>query len=594
MEPPTASTGRPFFLAAAALVSAVLSGVVLLARPWGIGHVAALALGTITLLAALNAWRTGSRRDAGLVLLALSLQLGVFLFGVGGTPLLTRFRLVQTAAILGYGVILGGLLLVRVGDYAPGRALLLASAAALGVLAGDRILGLGAPADRLPARRDWPDSTDPHPRLGRVPRPYASFKTYYPDDRQGYLLEEDLRARTWDLAVMPGSSAELVLPPDNPALLRVAIRKGNPDSIWAVQLMQSRFAIERQLPYFITLRARADHPRKAALMVSQHHPPWANLGLSQELKLTREWQEFREVFVARRADTNAMIVFHLAGSDVPVELAAVTLHGPPSGQRVDPVLTAGPYFIRHQRNALGCRDRDYVSPPPRHTVRILALGDGFTSGVGVHEKDAFAKQLERELNGQSPRTPQTVGYEVINCGVPGYGTHEQRLFFELYGATYQPDLVLVTMGWNDDRFYWEASRRELFKRGPGRIGQLSSVVRKIDASRRLWRSYDYRRSAEDLLALDKAVRAWGARLIVAVSRHGPPGLGDSLLATVRRGTAGSAIPLLDLGTPDAADSGRGNPNDPPGPGVHRAAALALLRWLRKDVLPNPAPTGSLP
>jgi lysophospholipase L1-like esterase len=289
-----------------------------------------------------------------------------------------------------------------------------------------------------------------------------------------------------------------------------------------------------------------------------------------------------------------MIVFHLAGSDIPVEVAAVTLHGPPAGQRVDPVLAGERFFIRHQRNALGCRDRDYVSPPPKHTVRILTLGDGFTSGVGVHEKDAFAKQLERELNGQSPRTPRTAGYEVINCGVPGYGTHEQRLFFELFGATNQPDIVLVTMGWNDDRFYWEASRRELFKRGPSRIEQLSSVVRKIDASRRLWRSYDYRRSVEDLLALDKAARARGARLIVAVSRHGPAGLGDSLLATVRGGIAGSAIPLLDLGTPEAADSGRGNPNDLPGPAAHRAVALELLRWLRKDVLASPAPTGGVP
>jgi hypothetical protein len=594
MEPATAANRSPLLLGAAALVSLVLSGLVLLARPWGVGHLLGLVLGALTLLAAFKAWRTGSLRDAGLVLLALSLQIGIFLLSAAGTPPLTRFRLVQTAAILGYVAILGGLLLVRMGGYAPRRAALVASAAALGILAGDRILGLGAPADRLPARRDWPDSSDRHPRLGRVPRPYSDYKTYYTDDRRGYLLEEDLRTKTWDLAVMPGSSAELVLPPDDPALLRVAIRKGNPDSIWTVQLMHSRFAIARQTPYYITLRARADHPRKAILIFAQHHPPWAELGLRHELNLTREWQEFREVFVARRADTNAMIAFHLAGSDVPVEVAAVTLHGPPSGQKIDPALARTRFFVRHQRNALGCRDRDYVSPPPKQTVRILTLGDGFTSGLGVHEKDTFAKQLERELNGQSSRTPQTAGYEVINCGVPGYGTHEQRLFFELFGATYKPDVVLVTMAWNDDRFYWEASRRELFKRPPGRIEQLSSVARKIDASVRLWRSHDYRRSVQDLLALDKAARAQGARLIVAVSRHGPAGLGDSLLATVGRGIKGSAIALLDLGAPAAPDSGKRNPNAPPGPAAHRAAALELFRWLRQDVLPSPAVTARVP
>ena len=271
----------------------------------------------------------------------------------------------------------------------------------------------------------------------------------------------------------------------------------------------------------------------------------------------------------------------------------MTLHGPPAGKAVEPSLARRRFFIRHQRNALGCRDRDYASPPPKQTVRILALGDGFTSGIGVHDKDTFAKQLERELNGQS-RAPQSAGYEVINCGVPGYGTHEQRLFFELFGTKYQPDIVLVTMGWNDDQFYWEASRRELFRRGPQGIAQLSSVARKIDASVRLWRSYDYRRSVQDLLALDTAARAQGARLIVAVSRHGPAGLGDSLLATVRRGLQGSAIALLDLGAPAPADSTSKNSNEPPGPAAHHAAALELVRWLRQDVLPSPAVTARVP
>ena len=593
MESGPAGDGRPVLLGAAALVAGVLSGLILLARPWGIGHFAGLVFGALTVVAALKAWRTGSRRDAGLALLALSLLVGAFLLRVAGTPPLTRFRLVQTAAILGYGALLGGWLLVRMGGYKPGRAALLGSAAALGILAADRILGLGAPDDRIPARKDWPDSTDRHPRLGRVPRPYADFKTYYRDNHQGYLPEEDLRANTWELDSQWGSRAELLLPPDNPTLIRVAIKKGNPDSAWTVQLTQSRFAIKPRMPYYITFRARADHPRKAVITFAQHHPPWAELGLHHELNLTREWQEFREVFLARRADTNAMIDFHLGGSEIPVEIADVTLHGPPSGQPVRPSLAAKRFFIRHQRNALGCRDRDYASPPPKQMVRILALGDGFTSGIGVHEKDTFTKQLERELNGQS-RTSQPAGYEVINCGVSGYGTHEQRLFFELFATKYQPDIVLVTMAWNDDRFYWEDSRRELFRRGPRGIAQLSSVARKIDASERLWRSYDYRRSVQDLLALDKAARAQGARLIVAVSRHGPAGLGDSLLATVRRGIKGSAIPLLDLGAPAAADSGKGNLNEPPGPAAHRAAALELVRWLRQDILPGPAVTAKVP
>ena len=75
-------------------------------------------------------------------------------------------------------------------------------------------------------------------------------------------------------------------------------------------------------------------------------------------------------------------------------------------------------------------------------------------------------------------------------------------------------------------------------------------------------------------------------LIVAVSRHGPPGLGDSLLATTRRGLAGTDIPLLDLGMLGATDSIPGNPTWLPGPVAHHAVALDLAGWLRKDVLPQ--------
>lgn len=585
MSNPPESPSRSLLPGAAAFLSVLLAALVAMARPWGLLHGLSLALSAVTVLAALRAWRTDHRRPGTAVLLALSLQVAVFLASVAGTPALTRFRLIQAGAVVAYVALMVSAVLVRRG-HAPARAAMVGATVAVGLLAFDAFLGLGAPPRRLASRVDWPDSSDAHPSLGRVPRPYATFKTYYPDDRRGYLTGEDLRARTWELNVMPGSVAELMLPPEDPELLRVAIRQANPDTTWHVQLFHSRFAVQAQLPYFISFRARADRPRKAWVGFTQHHPPWSSLGLYQEIDLSPAWKSFREVFVPRRPDTNSMIVFHLAGSDAPVELAAVRLHGPPSGRTLDPIFEGVRYSIEHRRNALGCRDQDYVTRPDR-TVRILVLGDAFTAGVGVHEKDTFSSRVERELNGGAAGRPNGPAYEVINCGVSGYGTREQRLFFELFGATYRPDLVLVTMGWNDDRFYWAERQAALLERGPGRLEQLSSVLRKIEVSRRLRRSYDYTRSLDDLLALGKAASAQGAQLIVAVSRYGPPGLGDSLLATVKEGLAGSKIPLLDLGTLPTDDSVGADPRAPAGPQAHGEAALRLLRWLREDVLASP-------
>lgn len=534
MTPLQESLSRSRLSVAAALVSVVLAGLFVFVQPWGIPHRLGLALGAAFIASAL---------------------------------------------------------LVRVRKLAPGRAALIALAGALGVLGVDALLGLGAPPGRVPGRDDGPDSSEAHPRLGRVPTPDLTFKTYYPDDRGGYLHGEDARLGIWALHVMPGSVAELVLPSGDPELLRVAIRKANRDTTWHVQLVQSRFATRSGESYFITFRARADRPRTASIGFTENHPPWRTQGLYLDVDLTPDWKAFREVFTSRRTDTNSMIAFNLAGSDIPVEVAEVVLHGPPAGRKVEPISARPRFYILHRRNELGCRDQDYPVPRPKNGVRVLALGDGFTMGIGVHEEDTFAHLIERDLN--APASPQSrvSGYEVINCGVSGYGTREHRLFYELFGAAYQPDLVLVTMGWNDDRRYWEEGLREAIQRGPGRLARLSSVVGKIDASRRLKRTHDYRRSVEDLLALDKAVRARGARLAVAVSRHGPPALGNSLFETVRDGLKGSGIPVLDLGALPAADSASGR-LDPPGPGAHQRAATELLRWLRKDILPSLEHPGS--
>ena len=560
-----------------------------MARPWGVLHGLGFALGLITLVAAVRAWRAGASSAVG-VMLALSMQTAMFLASVAGTPALTRLRSVQVAALVAFLVILLSVLLIRRGRFAPGRAVLTASTAALVLLGLDTMLGWGAP-NRVVVQRDWPDSSDAHPRLGRVPRPYSVLNTYYADDRNGYLLEEDLRAKTWEFSVMPGSAAELMLPKESPELLRVAIRKANRDTTWHVQLFHSRFAVQRRVPYFITFRARADGPRKISFGIAQHHPPWTDLGLYTTVDLTPKWKQFREVFQARRPDTNAMIVFHLAGSDIPVEIDSVTLHSPPTGQKVDPVVSTQRFFVRHQRNALGCRDIDYEVPRPSGTFRVLALGDGFTSGVGVHEPDAFPRLLERELNGQKTSRE---GYQVINCGMPGYGTREQRLFFELFGATYRPDLVLVTMRWNDDQYYWEERQRQSLQRGPSRLARLSSVLQRFQAIRRLRRTYDYSPSVAGLVALDSAARTLGARLVVAVSRDAPDGLGDLLLATLQKGLSGTKIPVLDLGTPPTTDSTRAGRPGVPGPDAHRVTALKLGAWLRDQGLSDPASAARIP
>lgn len=91
-----------------------------------------------------------------------------------------------------------------------------------------------------------------------------------------------------------------------------------------------------------------------------------------------------------------------------------------------------------ETNALGLRGAE---PRPRqaNTFRIVCLGDSFTWGFGVRTSETFAVRLERILADKYP----ALDIQVLNAGVPGYGTADQLRFLESRSAILDPDLVLV-------------------------------------------------------------------------------------------------------------------------------------------------------
>lgn len=98
----------------------------------------------------------------------------------------------------------------------------------------------------------------------------------------------------------------------------------------------------------------------------------------------------------------------------------------------------GPDFeIRVQANPEGLRDRPFAQGPS-DSFRILGLGDSFAFGWGVAYDEGFLKVLERRLNEASP-----LEFEVINGGIPGYGTYEALQLLRWVGLDYEPDLVVL-------------------------------------------------------------------------------------------------------------------------------------------------------
>ena len=97
-------------------------------------------------------------------------------------------------------------------------------------------------------------------------------------------------------------------------------------------------------------------------------------------------------------------------------------------------------------NRFGLRDRDYAVQKPAGTLRIIALGDSMTFGVGVPEPRTFPRVTEALLNESTGRSPAV---EVLNFGIPGYNTLQEMTEFKELGVPLRPDIVVVGFLYND-------------------------------------------------------------------------------------------------------------------------------------------------
>jgi hypothetical protein len=142
------------------------------------------------------------------------------------------------------------------------------------------------------------------------------------------------------------------------------------------------------------------------------------------------------------------------------------------------------FSVTYSTNAEGFRDQNIYLDRERDPkkVRILALGDSFTFGVGSNYEDTWLVKLEKELkiHGKSA--------EIVKAGVPGYDQFlEYHLLVNVIGL-YLPSYVFVGFLPND-----------LFDNKPlDKVSAPTNLVRgaeagrprRIQAAARAWRS-DY-------------------------------------------------------------------------------------------------------
>ncbi len=241
---------------------------------------------------------------------------------------------------------------------------------------------------------------------------------YYPGTSRGYLNREDALRAKWQLLVREGNVANLEFPLDDPEIVRIDISKAETTTLWHIQLNQPHLSVKKNHRYAVDFRARAEKPRRISFAVARAHGTWENLGLYKDAKLIPEWTPFHADFTATTDDDNARIHFDVGGSDVSVELTAVTLRSLPEGKTIEPPPPVPLSFARQLRNRfVVIGHRGDSSEAPENTW--VAINRAFAIGAGMVEVDVHLSKdgvpvimhddtLERTTNGKGLVSHMTV------------------------------------------------------------------------------------------------------------------------------------------------------------------------------------------
>jgi lysophospholipase L1-like esterase len=98
-----------------------------------------------------------------------------------------------------------------------------------------------------------------------------------------------------------------------------------------------------------------------------------------------------------------------------------------------------------ENNRFDFRERDFAVPKPPGVFRIMILGDSLTWGAGLAPEERYGNLLEKSLNDAYP--PRK--FEVLNFGILGGPTTEERDVLRRYKDLVQPDLIVVGYCIND-------------------------------------------------------------------------------------------------------------------------------------------------
>jgi len=113
------------------------------------------------------------------------------------------------------------------------------------------------------------------------------------------------------------------------------------------------------------------------------------------------------------------------------------------------VLQTREYRIEWTSNVQGVRAERDFGPKAAGVTRILCVGDSFTACDQVPYAQSWPAVLEASLARRLAEAGSTRRVEVVNAGFPGFSTANEAAWIAKFGASFEPDLVLVATTPND-------------------------------------------------------------------------------------------------------------------------------------------------
>ncbi len=152
-------------------------------------------------------------------------------------------------------------------------------------------------------------------------------------------------------------------------------------------------------------------------------------------------------------------------------------------------------------NQEGFRGPDTPVAKPADVYRIVALGDSVVQGLSVARDETWETFLEEKLNSENQSSSELRRYEIINAGVGGYLSWQALARYKNRAMKYNPDLVLVLVGWNDMLIsslpHWSPAMEWS---GINRSRQASHATEAVLSQKSTWKHIVYRYSGIARLA----------------------------------------------------------------------------------------------